>query len=107
MTICNTTTGVYLYFLILFNQSLIDDGRCDLSNGSYDIDIDIQQSCVMLSWSVNANYSIQCPIQSHMLNVHYTIQNNSFANVEDCGTYVCIYVGILFLLCTYVAIIIP
>ena len=79
--VCNTATGIYLNFSILFDQSLLMGQTCELLLNSEFTVIITEQNCVELSAS--ANYSIQCPICVHG-DIHYVISNSIFADVEDC-----------------------
>jgi len=75
-----TTTGIYLNFSRLFDQS-ISISPCELLvNGEFNVEIG-EVKCVKVF--SNSNYSIRCPICNR--EIHHVIPNSIFSNnVEDC-----------------------
>ena len=79
-----TAERTHLNFTLLFNESLMGMGGCELFLNGIFYQLITEQSCVELS--SNSNYSIQCPLcQQVGRDVNYVIPNSIFTNVENCS----------------------
>ena len=81
-------TGTYLNFILLFNDSLLANGGCELQLNDMEnqsITAVTAQSCDKLLSS--SNYLIQCPICRGYLNVNHAIgiPNSTLDDCYDSG----------------------